>query len=199
MSNTIVPYPDKLTFFEKIQLYLFDEEDKIPDYHSFTPTELQIKKRYANVFAYWIDKPTLSDRKVIHYMISEFGLQKSQAYRDLHKIKVLLANVRNASKEWQRYKLIAMIDRAYELAEMQKDPKAIIMAADKLGKYTQLDKEETQVLPYDEIVPQNWEITGDVTVMGLDPIDDLEAKQKKMREKYGGTLVEEAELINEKQ
>ncbi len=194
----MIPYPDNLTFFEKVQLYLFDDDSRIPDYHKFTPYEMVIKARYANVFSFWIDKPTLSEKAIINYMISELGLKKSQAYSDLHQVKVLLGNVRNATKEWQRYKVIAMIDRAYELAESQKDPKAIIMAADKLGKYTQLDKEEVQKLPYDEIVPQNWEITGDVTVMGLEPIPDLEFKQKKMREKYGGMLIEEAEMVDGK-
>ncbi len=197
MSSKIVPYPDKLTFFEKVQLYLFDDEEKIPTYHKFTTYELSIKKRYANVFAFWIDKPTLSEKKIINYMIGELGVSRSVAYRDLTKIKVLLGNVRNATKEWQRYKVIAMIDRAYEIAESNLSAKDILLAADKLGKYTQLDKEDMQKLPYDEIVPQNWEITGDVTVMGLEPIPDLEFNQKKMREKYGGALIDDAEIVNE--
>jgi len=199
MQKNIVPYPDKLTFFEKVQLYLFDEEDKIPYYHKFTSQELKIKARYANVFAFWIDKPALSEKKIINYMITELGLKKTQAYHDLHQVKILLGNVRNATKEWQRYKVISMIDRAYEIAEAKLNAKDILMAADKLGKYTQLDKEDIQRLPYDEIVPQNWEITGDVKVMGLEPIENLENKQKKMREKYGGMLIEEAEIIDEKQ
>ena len=197
MNNQLKPYPEKLTFFEKLQLYLFDEEDKIPDYHQFTEHELEIKKRYSNVFAYWIDKPTLSEKKITQYIRTEFKLSKTQAYRDLQKIKVLLGNVRNATKEWQRYKLIAMLDKAYEIAERKKNEKNMILAADKLGKYTQLDKEDSQKIPYDEIIPPTWEITGDVTVLHIEPIKNLEEKQKKMREKYGGTLIEEAELVNE--
>ena len=186
-----------LSFFERIQLYLYDDNSKIPLHHQFTDKQLVIKKRYSTAFSYWIDKPTLSDKKVASFIVNEFGISPIQAYRDLIKVKILLGNVRNASKEWQRFKVIAMLDRAYELAERTKDPKSIILAADKLGKYTMLDKEDIQKIPYDEIVPQNWEITGDVTVMGLKPIDDLEAKQKKMREKYGGTLIEEAVLLDE--
>ena len=198
MTEKTFNLPVKLTSFEKIQLYLFDDNTNIPDYHKLTDSEIELKTRYANVFAFWIDKPTLSDKKIINYMISELGLSKSQAYRDISKIKVLLGNVRNAAKEWQRYKVIAMIDKAYEFAERNRDAKAIIMAADKLGKYTQLDKEETQKIPYDEIVTQSFEITGDVTVLGLKPIPDLKAKQKKMREKYGATLIEDAEIVDEK-
>ncbi len=197
MNNKLQSYPEKLTFFEKLQLYLFDEEDKIPSYHAFSEQELKIKKRYANVFAYWIDKPTLSDKKIVQYIMSEFGIKKTQAYRDVNNIKILLGNVRNAAKEWQRYKLIAMLDKAYEIAERRKDVKAMILAADKLGKYTQLDKEDTMKIPFDEIVPPSWEITGDVTVLGIKPIPNLEEKKKQLREKYGGTLIEEAEVIDE--
>ena len=192
------PYPEKLTFFEKLQLYLFDDKSEIPYYHEFTATELVKKERYANVFAYWIDKPTLSDKKVVQYMTSTFNIKRSQAYRDLHQIKILLGNVRNAAKEWQRYKLIAMIDKAYEIAERKHDVKGMVMAANTLGKYTQLDKEEKTKLPFDEIIPPSWEITGDVTVLGVKKIENLKERQSKMREKYGGTLIEEAEVINEK-
>jgi len=90
-----------------------------------------------------------------------------------------------------------MLDRAYEIAERRQDAKAIILAADRLGKYTQLDKEDTLKIPYDEIVPQNWEISDDVTILGLNPIEDLEAKQKEMRIKYGSTAIEDAQILNE--
>lgn len=182
---------DKMTLFDRLQLYLFDDETNIPSHHLFSEKELEIKKRYIAVYTFCIDKPTLSDKKVISFMTSELKLSKSQAYRDLPNIKILLGNVRNASKEWQRYKLIAMLDKAYEIAEKRKDAKAMILAADKLGKYTQLDKEDTQRIPYNEIVPQPFEPTDDVRVLGLDPIENLIERQRRLREKYGGVLVED--------
>lgn len=189
--------PVKLTSFEKIQLYLFNNDDEIPVYHKLTNQERKKKERYANVFTYWLDKPTLSDKQIIAYMKSELKMSKSQAYLDLPYIKILLGNVRNAEKAWQRFKVIAMIDKAYELAERAKNPTAILQAADKLGKYTQLDKEETQQIPYNEIVPQSFEITGNVEVLGIKKIDDLRIKQKLLRRKYGGALIEEAEEADE--
>ena len=197
MKSDIPMIPVKLTTFEKIQLYLFDDADKIPSYHEFTDAELKLKNRYARVFSFWIEKPTLSDKKIINYMIYEMGMSRSQAYRDIHNVKVLLGNVRNATKEWHRYKLIAMLDKAYEFAERNRDAKGMIMAADKLGKYTQLDKEDTQKIPYDEIVPQPFEITDDVSVLGLKPIENLKEKQRKMREKYGAALIEDAEIVDD--
>jgi hypothetical protein len=188
-----------LTLFEKLQMHLFNDENDLPPERIFTKQELVIRERYMNVFTFWLDKPTLSDKKIIQYMITNLGISKRQAYYDVDKIKVLLGNVRNATKEWQRYKLISMLDRAYELAEVKKMPIAMIMAADKLGKYTNLDKEDALHIPYDEIVPQSFEPTGDVSVLGIQPIPDLKERQRQMREKYGSTMIEETsyEMLEE--
>jgi hypothetical protein len=183
-------------FFEKMQMYLFDDPKDLEKVQ-FTEKELELKKRYMTVFTYWFDKPTFSEKKIIDFMIRDLGVARTQAYRDLHKIKILLGNVRNASKEWHRYKVIAMLDRAYELAESRNDATAMISAADKLAKYTQLDKEEGEKIPYDQIVPQTFEPTTDVSVLGLEPITNLKERQEKLRLKYGGQPVEEAVIIEQ--
>lgn len=183
---------NKLSLFDRLQLHLFDDNDNIPEHIRFSEKELEIKKRFVTVFTFWLEKPMLSDKKILQFMTTTLGMSKSQAYRDIDKIKILLGNVRNANKEWQRYKLIAMLDKAYELAEVTRNSMAMIKAAQVLGKYTQLDKEEAAAIPYDEIVPQSFEPTGDVSVLGIQPIKDLKDRQKKLREKYGSTLIEEA-------
>lgn len=184
--------PNKMSLFDRLQLHLFDDNDKIPEHLRFNQIELEVKKRYMTVFTFWLEKPMLSDKKIIQFMMTNLGVSKVQAWRDLAKIKVLLGNVQNANKEWQRFKVIAILDRALEIAETTKNSMAMIKAAQILGKYTQLDKEETQPIPYDEIVPQSFEPTGDVSVLGIQPMKDLKERQKKLREKYGSTLIEEA-------
>ncbi len=195
-TSSLIPYPEHLTTFEKIQMYLLEDVDKIPLHHAFNLTELKLKKIYSGIFTYWIDRPTLSDKKIFNFIVNEYGFSRQTAYKYLNAVKILLGNVRNANKQWQRFKVIAMLDRAYEVAERRNDAKAMILAADRLGKYTQLDKEDTLKIPYDEIVPQNWIISDDVTILGLEPIEDLHAKQKELRIKYGSTAIEEATLID---
>ena len=184
--------PNKMSLFDRLQMHLFNDNDKVPAHHRFSEHELEIKKRYMATFTFWLEKPMLSDKKIIQFMVSNFGISKAMAWHDLGKIKILLGNVQNANKHWQRYKMIAILDRALEIAEATKDSQAMIRAAQILGKYTQLDKEEAQEIPYGEIVPQNFEPTGDVSVLGLQPMKDLKERQKKLREKYGSMLIEEA-------
>lgn len=180
--------------FKKIQEHLFADNDKLPAEIQLSPTEIKIRERYQNVFSYWLSKPTLSDAQIIHYMRSELGMSHRNAQRDIFNVKILLGNVRNANKEWQRYKLIHIIDKAIAIAETNGNSKDMILAADKLGKYTQLDKPDAIHIPWDEIIPWEIEPTGDVSVLGIKPIPNLKEVQRKMRKKYNSTLIEEVEF-----
>lgn len=186
--------------FDKIQKHLFDDDIPLHEIQ-LSAHELVIRDRYRHIFTYWLEKPTLSDKKIVQYIQHEFGLSKTQAYRDMLSVKILLGNVKNASKDWHRYKLLSMVDETYQMAKDKRNPVAMAAVIDKLGKYTQLDKEDQERIPYDEIVPQNFDPTDDVSVLGIRPIKNLRQKQAEMRKKYGGSRIEEAEyemLENEK-
>jgi len=72
----------------------------------------------------------------------------------------------------------------------------MIYAADKLGKYSRLDQDEGEKIPWHEIQPQSFEPTGDVSVLGITPIDNLREKQLRLREKYMGRI-EEAKVVDD--
>jgi len=179
--------------FDKIQKHLFDDE--IPLHEAqFTPKELELRNIYREVFTYWLDKPLLSKKKIVQYIIHNFGKSKTTAYRYMMEIQILLGDVSNANKEWHRYRLIQMVEEAYDLAIKKKNPIAAAAIMDKYGKYTQLDKEDQEKIPFDEIVPQNFEPSDDVSVLGIKPIKHLRKVQAELRKKYGGSRIEEAEF-----
>ena len=91
------------------------------------------------------------------------------AYQDIQILKILLGDIKNAGKEWHRHRVISMVMEAFEMAKLTQDPKAMIMAADKLGKYTRLDKEDAVTMPWDEIIPLPVEPTNDPT-LSLDAV-----------------------------
>ena len=73
----------------------------------------------------------------------------------------------------------------------------ILKAAYVMTKINNLDKETVDPLPYEDILVQPFELTIDVSVLGLKPIENLKEVQRKMRKKYGSTRIEEAEIIED--
>lgn len=153
--------------------------------------------RIRKAYTHWSEFPMKSEVQIRDFLVSE-GIQRSMAYYDLEIIKVLLGNVKNAGKEWHRYRLISMVEEAYEIAQEKKDAKAMALIIDKYGKYTQLNIPDHEQIPYDQIVNQPFEPTSDPTSLGLLPDPDIDAKTKKMKEKYAEEIdanVQDVEFV----
>ena len=106
---------DTLEVYRK---YLFDNPDK--------PLPTSTQKRLIRIrvgFTHWCEFPMKSDTQIRDFLIS-MDISKSMAYYDIEIIKILLGNVKNAGKEWHRYRLIAMVEETFELAKEKKDAKA---------------------------------------------------------------------------
>ena len=177
---------------QKISDHLFEGSDKLMK--NFSEHEIKILERLKSGFTVWLDKPEMTDKQIREYMEDTFGIEKSQAYRDINALKVLLGNVRNATKEWQRYTIIEMLKKAFALAEINKDAKAMAMAADKIGKYTNLDKEDPDLPDWSEFDPPEIVPSDDVTILDLDHIDDKridELRKKYLPQKH----IEDAKVI----
>jgi hypothetical protein len=181
------------TKFDKIQLSLFDESAL----EKLTPKELELRNRYQNIFTVWHENPFWSDKDMVRYIRQELGLGKTQAYQDLSKVKMILGNVNNAAKEWQRYAVIEMAKETYNLAKKRGDLKAMAMALDKLGKYTRLDQNDVDLIPWDQIIPPEFENTDDVEVLKIIRPAGFEEKVNKLKKKYLGEdlNIEEANVI----
>ncbi len=175
----------KTDTLEICRKYLFDNpKEKLP---------LQINERLIRIraaFVHWTEFPMKGDIEIRDFIMDEYDLSKSQAYDDLGIIKVLLGNVKNAGKEWQRYTVIEMIKLAFDMAKTKQDSKAMILAADKLGKYTQLHLPDVDPIPYDDIVPQPFEPTSDPSAVGLKPVNNLKERIQALREKYSADIDE---------
>lgn len=141
-------------------------------------------KRIRSGYTYWYEFPTKTEPVIRDHLMNEFGIAKSTAYEDIQIIKILLGDIKNPNKEWIRFQINAMLDEAYQMAEKQQDPKAMAMAAAQKAKYNMLDKPDAEPLPFDEIVPQQFEPTDDPTPLGLKKDPNIREKKKKLLEKY---------------
>lgn len=174
--------PDKLTLFDKIQKSLFSDSEQ--DISDLSERDLEIRKRYMAAFTVWLENPTYTDKQLANYLKLNFKIENSQAYRDIGRLRVMLGNVRNAGKEWHRFTVIQMALKSYALAEKNNDAKAMAVAAGVYGKYTRCDQLEAEDLPYDSIIPPDFEPSPDVTVLGFKRDPNAEKKREKLRRKY---------------
>jgi hypothetical protein len=169
------------------------------------PTTQKLKDRYERIFTKWLDDPAISESDMHKFIMSEMGLSYSQSYRDLEAVKLMLGNVSVAAKEWQRYTAIDMIKKGYALVTKEDGDKldikrglAMIKAGEAIGKVTKLDKEDPDPIPYEDIIPQSFEPTGDVSVLGMKKIPQLKELQARLRKRFG-SVIEEAKVVpNEK-
>lgn len=165
--------------------YLFDNpEQPLPD--QFRDRIIRIRQAYV----WWYEFPMSTETEVRDLIMHNSGVSVTQAYQDIQILKILLGDIKNAGKEWHRHRVIHMIEETYEMAKDKQDVRAMVMAADKLGKYTRLDKEDSLTMPWDEIIPLPIEPTMDPTVLGLKPIENVRGKIAAMLEKYGGEIDE---------
>lgn len=170
----------ELKTIDKLRLHLFDSKTVAEVYLSVP--ELEVKKRIEAVFAQLIEEPTKTQKELRNELITMFGISIAQAYRDMALAMALWGNFQKASKEYFRYKVVAMLEEAYEKAKTDKNPVAMVMAADKIGKYTRLDQDDIDQVNWDEVFQPPWEPTNDVSTIGLPPIS--EKKRDALRSKY---------------
>lgn len=165
---------------ERFRTVLFENVSE----KTLTANEYQQLKRYRDAFTQSLDNPLIRDTELRDYLINTYKVSESQAYRDLANIRILLGNVRNAGKEWIRYLVIEGLKDAAARAREGGKLKEEIMALDKLAKYNRLDKEDIAELPFDKIIPVDWETTSDVSVLGVKPMENLDSEIEKLYKKY---------------
>lgn len=172
----------KQTTLQKFNDVFFAEIDD----SKLSKDEKNMLTRYRAIFTLSLERPSIQDVELRDFLMNEYGISQTQAYRDIADIRTLLGNVQNAGKEWVRYMVNETLKKSIEDAKKMgaKGIKLMIMAADKLGRYNRLDKDDTIEIPWEEIIPQSIEPTTDPTVLGIKPLDNKEEAIRKMYEKY---------------
>lgn len=172
-----------LTAFEKISHNLFRSQSETEIV--LTKDEQVIKERYMLYVTKMLEDPLVTDMSMIIYIKGLAGIEKSQAYRDLANVRSIVGNIKNATKEWHKYMVIEGLKKAHQKASLTGNIIAEIMALDKLGKYCKLDKEDEEVMPWDQIIPPEFEMSSDITVLDSKlAIKNVEERRIKLREKY---------------
>lgn len=167
--------------------------DSIPD---LTPVERSQILRYRDIYTAKLANPSTTNASIVDALKEKYGIGVAQAYRDISQMEILLSSIRAAEKQYIRYMVVETLKESINLARLKDDPETMAKAAGLLGKYTRLDQEDQDPLPWEEIVPRPIEYVNDPTVLGLPAVKNPKEYVEKMKCKY--LVVEDAVIIDEK-
>ena len=163
--------------------HLFADVDKM-QVAGVPPATIQHLIRLRDVYSFWLQYPSKRDRDIIAELRSRYGLSDSSAREDLKLIKVLLGDLNKPTKDYMRYRVTMMLQRAYEKADAANDSRNMVAAADKLAKVHRLHDEDERADVLDSLVPTRLIFTDDPTVIGLNRMPDFRKKIPQIKEKY---------------
>ena len=187
----------KPTSQDKIYKSLFsDPEDKSI---ILSADQSVIRVRYLSGAVFIRSNPHLTNRDYVNFLRNTFGVSERTAYSDINHIKRYLGEQEDFHKEWLRYMVVEMLKDSYKLAKRKKDPKGMALAADKIGKYTKLDKDDPIDIPWENLIPPSFEPSPDISVLGFKPDPNIDqrriALRRKFMKQYNPDSITEAEIM----
>lgn len=177
--------PEYLNSIEKAfiaskDLKRFDDRDV----EVVTDKVIEKRRRRFSGFIYWLDHPDKKDTSVIDFIIELFGVSRASAYRDMQVIKAQVGNIKATDKQFIRVEMYEDLRLIIELCKAQKNYKQAAAAWNVIGKYCNLDKEEPEEIPWNDIVPPEFEPSSDVTILGVKPMKNVEDVKSRLKKKY---------------
>jgi len=76
-TDPFAKYPAFLNTFDKIQMYLFEEEKNIPKHHKLTTKEEKLRKIYSAVFTIGLINLLLAIRKYVTILLMNLVFSKT--------------------------------------------------------------------------------------------------------------------------
>ncbi|MDR0685960.1 MAG: hypothetical protein LBF79_00655 [Dysgonamonadaceae bacterium] len=172
---------------EKCRIHLFDDTDSMRE-QSLPDTLIARIVRLRSAYTLWLNSPSKKDVEIRDHIMAVGKVNQSIAYEDIKLIKILLGEMTETSSAFHRFKFNNMIMSAYHLAEKRKDTRSMVAASAQYAKYNKLDKEEPQKIPWDEIIPQQFEPVSDPSVIGIKPVANIQQRIAELKKKYSNEI-----------
>ena len=172
-----------LALIETAQKFLFADEREMQE-AGLSQTTRGRMIRLRDIYNHWLAHPRLLDKDIVAEIIRRYRIGKSMAYEDLKIIKFCLGAMNQSTVDFERWQFRQRLDEAWNTARINGDARAMAQLVNAQGKFMRLDKDEATAPDYSTISPPFLEITGDVSVVGFDPIADVDKLVKKLTARY---------------
>lgn len=145
---------------------------------------IQRVERLRELSAYWRSYPSTSPKELVARCVQMFKVGKSQAYDDIHLLKILIGNLEATTKEFARWRANQMIEEDRLAARRDGDWRAVASMQKNYIINNQTDKEDTPDKAFERIVPLVLEPTDDPSVLGIKAPKNLRQLRDKLIRRY---------------
>ena len=141
-------------------------------------------ERLRELSSYWRRYPSTSPKELVNRCMQLFKVGKSQAYDDVHLLKILIGNLEATTKEFARWRVNQMIEEDRQAARRDGDWRAVASMQKNYILNNQTDKPDTPDMAFDKIVPLQIEPTDDPSVLGIKAPKNLRARRDKLIKQF---------------
>ena len=141
-------------------------------------------ERLRELSSYWRSYPSTSPKELVTRCMQLFHVGKSQAYDDIHLLKILIGNLEATTKEFARWRVNQMIEEDRQAARRDGDWRAVASMQKNYILNNQTDKPDTPDMAFDKIVPLQIEPTDDPSVLGIKAPKNLRARRDKLIKQF---------------
>lgn len=164
-------------------LYLSQDSAELREQHVPDTTIWRVE-RLRELAAYWRSYPSTSPKELVSRCMQQFKVAQSQAYDDIHLLKILVGNLETTTKEFARWRVNQMIEEDRAAARRDGDWRAVASMQKNYILNNQTDKPDTPDMAFDKIVPLQIEPTDDPSVLGIKAPKNLRQLRDKLIRKY---------------
>lgn len=176
--------------FASKRFSVFDTRKK----ENVTPKVIEIRKRRYMAFVHLYSNPFKTDDDICEFLqFCNPEISYSTALLDLTFVKKAIGDINKSNKELYRIQVIDMHKRAYQKADENGNEVGMVAAANGISKAANLEKEDPDQYPWEEIIPPEFEPVHDIEAAGFERKPGIEEKIKKLKRKYDADAVIEDE------
>lgn len=153
-------------------------------------------ERVRGLYAYWLQHPTKVTSEVVEFDMEQFDIRKTQAYEDIALVKALIGDIQSSTKAFARWRANVMIEQDIQRAREDGDWRAVASMQKNYILNNKTDKDDPIELEFDKIVPQQFEMTDDISIVIPGAKKASRQRVEELLRKYHGKKTPEAEDAN---
>lgn len=143
--------------------------------------------RVRDLYVAFLREPSITDAALVKLDAQHWRVSRPTAYSDLAALKSVLPALGREAREFHKLRAKEMLLETYRIAKAKMDVRTMERVSASYARAFNIDREDAESVPVEQILVQPWIPTDDPSVIGLTPLPDRAAKVKKLLEEFSAT------------